>query len=444
MAVRWLRIVVVLSAMATAIIASLLTQPISDGVYLLLFGRPGTQSCVPADELGHGPAAPARAITAEEIEQFRLDGSVLLRGVLDQAWQKRLLALNEDVFTSPNLWDVVYTRALANFYCAQKSIFLHHTSKCGREIAEAGPTTQIAATLLGSSTLRVAEPTEALGNFRTAGDTLPDNPTVPPWRKMSVVGGTLDGCGSTAWHRDDKYFALKRRRPERPAVARFWIPLVPFTPEHLSFAALNISAGSVAERLARGFDIQGTDFGLHARFEAARARGMFAGHVIDGGPQGYAPGDVFAFSEETPHLAQAGPSPCSTASNCLRLILSFAGDNAVVVAGRNTGFIPLQENQTVGEPPQGAQYPQVYPAFDTEGWEWDLRPTWLQLVRSAGWSASAGVGGFMGADAGVAASYLRRVGTFAASGTILGVWDAPTGGGDGFTTLNLWDHFGFE
>ena len=249
----------------------------------------------------------------------------------------------------------------------------------------------------------------------------------------------------------------------------------------------------------QGFDIQGTDFGLHARFEAARARGMFAGHVIDGGPQGYAPGDVFAFSEETPQqgtdtlltrphpqlacvdpdttslivrpnhghppamptvgslartslrspslprsLAQAGPSPCSTASNCLRLILSFAGDNAVVVAGRNTGFIPLQENQTVGEPPQGAQYPQVYPAFDTEGWEWDLRPTWLQLVRSAGWSASAGVGGFMGADAGVAASYLRRVGTFAASGTILGVWDAPTGGGDGFTTLNLWDHFGFE
>ena len=90
--------------------------------------------------------------------------------------QKRLLALNEDVFTSPNLWvrqlfetrshafvssvpphtrrvlgytwyacssaadwclqpifvlpisilqDVVYTRALANFYCAQKSIFLY-------------------------------------------------------------------------------------------------------------------------------------------------------------------------------------------------------------------------------------------------------------------------------------------------------------------------------
>ena len=92
-----------------------------------------------------------------------------------------------DAVVPEQLWDVLYSRMIANFYCAQKAILVHHTSTCGKQIAEAAPTTRIAAELLRSPTLRVCEPSDALGNFR--------RPAPGTW------GGLVEGCGTTGEHR---------------------------------------------------------------------------------------------------------------------------------------------------------------------------------------------------------------------------------------------------
>jgi hypothetical protein len=151
----------------------------------------------------------------------------------------RLLML--DVFSHPTKWDVLYSRLNANFYGAQKSILLHHTSECGKELARSAPTTTIAASLLGSKTLRVCEPSEALMNF-AAGET-----------------------GHTAWHRDDAYMAVKtveaavsendavnEHSTPAPGVVRLWIPLMDMGPERMRFLALNNSVEAQAARSARG------------------------------------------------------------------------------------------------------------------------------------------------------------------------------------------------
>ena len=311
----------------------------------LLFTRPGTSTCVPHPELGHGPALPLRPLTAEELERFARDGSVRLHGVLDAKWVSRLQALVRDCFAHPNVWDVMYSRLIANFYCAQKSILVHHTSLCGRQIAEAAPTTRIAAELMGSSTVVVCEPTDALGNFR--------RPPPDTW------SGLVDGCGTTGFHTDDAYIPVRRRDARRAAVVRLWMPLAPFTDAHFRFAALNESAAAKAERAAAGTaPLFGTSY---KRAELLDGSGVLdrPGQVIEAGAM--QPGDVFAFAGETPHTATAIDCEAVAAGGCLRLILSFAGDNSAFISGRHTGLIPLHDNQTDGAAPHGVQFPRVVP-----------------------------------------------------------------------------------
>eukprot|EP01051_Picozoa_sp_SAG22_P025205 SAG22_NODE_7356_length_748_cov_0.930663_1_plen_180_part_01 len=75
----------------------------------LLFVRPGTESCVPADELGRGAAAASREISEDEVLRFHRDGGVVLRGIIPPVWTGRLHGLVRDVFEHPNLWDVIYS-----------------------------------------------------------------------------------------------------------------------------------------------------------------------------------------------------------------------------------------------------------------------------------------------------------------------------------------------
>jgi len=370
----------------------------------LLFTRPGTEQCVPP-ELTQSPQQPARPLTEEEIDAFERDGSVLLRGLLSDEWVGIMRELVRDVFEHPNLWDVLYSRLIANFYCAQKGILVHHTSVCGREVAEHAPTSAIAAALLRSTTLRVSEPSDALGNF------------------VNDVWWGMDTCGTTGFHTDDKYMPIRRADPSRAATVRLWIPLASFGGQHMRFAALNMSSASVAERAVAGVDpLNGTSYAAHEQLEAS---GVLAreGQVIGGGE--FAPGDVFAFSADTPHVAEA--KDCAKADSCLRLILSFAGDNALYVRGRNTGLLPLHDNQTDGEAPRGTQFPAVLPSMrDEEGalsWEWrtPLRPTLSTLAGSLYHAAVSGGGSFVGASAWESWRYLARVGWFA----VPDFWSAP-------------------
>ena len=116
--------------------------------------RDETDRQADADEAGAQPGERDFRFRTVVLHRF-----VLLKGVLDEKWVGRLHALVDDVFSNPNGWDVLYSRFVANFYCAQKAILVHHTSVCGRQIAEVAPTTAIAAKLLRTAQRRArAEP----------------------------------------------------------------------------------------------------------------------------------------------------------------------------------------------------------------------------------------------------------------------------------------------
>ena len=403
----------------------------------LLLARPHSKPCIPEEEMRQSkrtPAAPLRSITDEEINAFHRDGSVLLKGVLDEKWVGRLHALVDDVFSNPNGWDVLYSRFVANFYCAQKAILVHHTSVCGRQIAEVAPTTAIAAKLLRTSRLRVCEPTDALGNFHG-----------------SVWWGR-DGCGTTGFHTDDAYIPVARRDASKAAIVRLWIPLARFsTSKHMLFATLNESESKRAERAALSgvVSLNGTKYALHERLLQSKVLEK-EGQVIK--PEEYMPGDILAFAGEVPHTAEA--IDCSPqVGHCLRLILSFSGDNAVYTRGRKTGLIPLHDNQTVGKAPQGKQFPTVWPMSDETDWEWEpLRPSPSTLLESFVFAVRAGSSSFTGSSLGEAMRYVARVSWFASpvSGYALGLWDAPppaataaaAAGGVGKREVSLLRHFG--
>ena len=381
-------------------------ESVGTAVSTLLFARPGTRPCVPHEIKRSAPHSPARPLADEEVTAFERDGSVILRGLLTEEWVGILRELVADVFEHPNLWDVLYSRLIANFYCAQKAILLHHTSQCGREVAEFGPTSAIAAALLRSTTLRVAEPTDALGNFE------------------SHVWWGLDTCGTTGFHTDDKYIPIRRANESRAAMVRLWIPLASFGGANMRFAALNMSAERVAERAAAGLSaLNGTSYAAHSHIEASGVLEL-EGQVIGGGE--FALGDVFAFAGETPHEAAA--KNCAEADSCLRLILSFAGDNALYVGGRNTGLLPLGDNQTDGLPPQGSQFPPVLPSMRNGAsgdlrWEWamPLAPRLTTILGSLYNAAVSGGASFVGASARESARYLARVCWF----VIPDVWSVP-------------------
>lgn len=418
-------------AIIIALVSISLSKRLTPAIGAALFTRPQTEGCIPSKELARaqhsGPAFAARSLTEEEVEAFARDGSVKLRGMLDDVWVRRLRALVKDCFEHPNMWDVLYSRLIANFYCAQKAILVHHTSVCGRQIAEAAPTTRIAAELLRSATLRVCEPSDALGNFRRPA--------------VGTFFGLVEGCGTTGFHTDDAYIPVRRRDPEHAAVVRLWMPLAPFTAEHFRFATLNESQPARAARATAGNEeLHGTSY---KRDERLTASGILSqpGQVIEGGD--LRPGDIFAFAGETPHTATALDCDSRAAHGCLRLILSFSGDNALFISGRKTGLIPLHDNQTADSPPQGVQFPAVYPTLTP--WEWQpLRPTLSTLGASLWFAMRAGASSFAGFSLSKQTAYIMRVAWFASPWN--NFWDYPAGGesadGEHTRSLSLARHFG--
>ena len=82
----------------------------------------------------------------------------MLRGVLDKVWVDRMREMVLDSFEHPTTWDKMYSTGLAAFFCAQKTVMLPMTSRCGRNIVTYSPLASFAAELLDSKTIRAAEP----------------------------------------------------------------------------------------------------------------------------------------------------------------------------------------------------------------------------------------------------------------------------------------------
>jgi hypothetical protein len=126
----------------------------------LLLQRDSDASCLPAGFAASGPEPLHEALTRSLLDEFERDGAVLIRGGLrcaaatlptyhrrvhpymlmsnacacSPAWVSRLRDTVEDSFQHPTVWDKMYTTGLAAFFCAQKTVMLPMTSRCGQNM----------------------------------------------------------------------------------------------------------------------------------------------------------------------------------------------------------------------------------------------------------------------------------------------------------------------
>lgn len=341
------------------------------GVFLQLyvprmFARDSDKVCMPPNHALTGPE-PSAPLPAAIHEAFERDGAVILRGVLSEEWVTRMHETVVDSFEHPTTWDKLYSTGLAAFFCAQKTVLLPQTSLCGRSMARYSPLASLAADLTRSKTVRVAEPSEAIGSARArSGD-----------------------CGHTAWHRDDSYFPIRGPEPSNPksprAVVRFWIPLETINPDQHT---MEFVAGS---HLTRHQDkLSGTNFAETARTNRSSLRLLkWEAHK----------GDVIAFAGETVHNAAT-----KNCTSCLRLILGFAGESAFFDNTVPSPLMPLGGGQTHKAPLRGVEFPKVLDTRPGQAHhvpeEWieggGLRPTAWGVVSSMLDSMQQGFGGFQG------------------------------------------------
>lgn len=376
-------------------------------------------------------------LTQNEINSFQRDGVVILRNVISKEWIKSYRLLLMHTFQNPSRWDIIYSRLLANFYGAQKAIFLHQSSPCGMIIGSDSPVAWIAAELFSSFynrdqeednsdenkhkniRMRVIEPTEALLNYE-------------------------DGGGHTAWHRDDTYMNYfqededfennnkenDKERKKPPVVIRLWIPLMELPSNRMKFLALNNSITSQQERRENNLEIIGTNFSQHDYVLAESS--LFSSHIIE--PlssslsftnyqmsednnninDGYYPGDAVVFAGDTPHYAKG--VNCSIVG-CPRLIFSFALDGeALFDSSKKTSLLPLYSGQVEGKPLNGTQFPLIYQGMkknvnnhSSEDWDSPMTPTYGDIILSIVHAILAGSISFVGYDFFKSLKFVRRV-----------------------------------
>ena len=332
----------------------------------LLLARESNRSCLPEGWEGRGPEPLAAPLEPALRREFDRDGAVIIRGALSEEWTARLRETVLDSFEHPTTWDKMYTTGLASFFCAQKTVLLPSTSRCGQHMARFSPLASYAAALLGSETLRVAEPSEGMASFRA----------------------TKGNCGHTAYHRDDSYFPIRAAQPaaggtgEPPiAVVRFWIPLEEMTPENHRMEFVNGS-----HRTRETDNLSSTQFATHAAQDHSKLR-LISWHAK--------PGDVIAFAGETVHNAAT-----RSCTSCLRLILGFAGDSAVFDSTVPSPLMPLGLDQEHGAPLHGRAFPLVYDSrsgvhHHPEEWL-PLAPSVMDVASAAKDTVVQGLKGFEG------------------------------------------------
>ena len=336
----------------------------------LMLRRGSAASCLPEGWSRDGPEA--LQLEGQALGDFGRDGAIIIRGGLSPEWVARMRETVEDSFAHPTFWDKLYTTGLASFFCAQKTVLLPQTSRCGQNMVRFSPLARYASQLLQSQTIRVAEPSEGMGSF-----------VAEHGRRRPKDGAGHENCGHTAFHRDDSYFPIRADPATTgPAVVRFWIPLddMPAGTHTMTFVA--------GSHLTRGTDnLSSTHFGTTAQQDNSKLP-LIHWHAK--------PGDVIAFAGGTVHNAAT-----RNCSSCMRLILGFAGDNAIFDATVPSPLMPLSSGQSHGAPLHGPPFPLVLDNreggshYHEADWE-PLAPSVLEVASVTIDSFSQGIKGFSG------------------------------------------------
>ena len=267
-----------------------------------------------------------RLVSDDDLRTFHEDGAVLIRGVIGRDWLDRLAAAFEEAVASPGTYAKSYGPADARYYtdhhlCTRFATF--------RDFLRLGPTTRVAAEILGAAQLHVYD--EHL---------LIKEPGAP---------------APTYWHHDMPYFSI-----DGNDIASVWFSLDPVTEDT---GALRFAVGS--HRWDKLF--QPVKIGLNEPNEMFD-RDELVDRVpdIDGNPEAYPtvlmevePGDVIVFHGRTLH-ASGGNSRTDRSRRALSI--RYAGDD---IRWKNRSDSPLLFDRALndGDPLDliEDQCPRVWP-----------------------------------------------------------------------------------
>jgi len=271
------------------------------------------------------PAFPHRLLTTEEIEAYRRDGVVMVKGLLDENWLKLAEAGVEEAMRTASFMGKAMSAGMDGY---QMDTFLWKRIDAVRDLVYYSPFARWAKQLMGSKEVRFF------------------------YDQMFVKEPGADA--PTPWHQDMSFWPLEGNQ-----ICSFWIPMDPVTREN---SGLQYVKGS--HRWNNRFKAISPDYNAVLLADSD----LEDVPDINAHPDKYEstswdmePGDILIFHPLTLH----GSSGNMTRDKRRRaLALRWLGDDVRYAPGHTRMPIPYAHNSKPGGLVSGGAFPRILPEYD--------------------------------------------------------------------------------
>ena len=270
------------------------------------------------------PAYPARALTDEEIQRYRDDGVIMIKGAIDPNWMALVESGIDAARGDASLVGRFMSRKVEGY---QMDIFLWKRIDALRDLVYYGPFARWAQQLMGSQQVRFF------------------------YDQMFVKEPGTDA--STPWHQDLSFWPISGEQ-----ICSFWIPCDPVNRENSGLLYVKgshkwpqrfkaISPDYVAAIIDERMD-DIPDINAHPeRYE-----------LLDWDME---PGDILMFHPLTLHGSYGNQSRTRRRR---ALALRWGGDDVVYAPSAKRMPIHFEHCSVPGGPLQGAAFPRILPEMD--------------------------------------------------------------------------------
>lgn len=270
------------------------------------------------------PAFPTRMLTDAEVQQYRDDGVIMIKGAIDRNWLDLIEAGLEQGRGDMSLLGRFMSRKVSGY---QMDIFLWKRIDQIRDAIYYGPFARWAQQLMGAQEVRFF------------------------YDQMFVKEPGTDA--PTPWHQDLSFWPIRGEQ-----ICSFWIPLDPVTREN---SGLLYVRGS--HKWPQRFKAISPDY-----VAAIIDEKMDDIPDINAAPEKYdlvdwdmEPGDILMFHPLTLHGSYGN---ASRTRRRRALALRWAGDDVTYQPSDKRMPVHFGHDSTIGGPLRGAAFPRVLPACD--------------------------------------------------------------------------------
>lgn len=272
------------------------------------------------------PAYPARTLTAEEIQRYRDDGVVMIKGAIDPNWMALIESGIEEARNHASMVGRFMSRKVEGY---QMDIFLWKRIDALRDLIYYSPFARWAQQLMGAQEVRFF------------------------YDQMFVKEPGTDA--PTPWHQDLSFWPIRGEQ-----ICSFWIPCDPVNRENSGLLYVKgshkwpqrfkaISPDYVAAIIDEAMD-DIPDINAHPeRYE-----------LLDWNME---PGDILMFHPLTLHGSYGNQSRTRRRR---ALALRWAGDDVLYAPSAKRMPIHFAHDSVPGGPLRGAAFPRILPSMDAQ------------------------------------------------------------------------------